>query len=435
MKKILVYDSKDVSKVKKVLEANQLFRNSDKIIKINDKFEFYTNTNDESLIRNLIKDVDIDLSDYETKDVNEKNTAPKLESLIKIILSDNDIILPRALNQYIPKKWSIYQPMILFKSGTFDSPVWRDAIFNHINEDKFYSDLLNFFPLITHIAINKPIIETDVMRRPFNIIPIFGDFGPEPTTQRYENPTCDDFEQAFWCNVIQNGITQIWSPQYTMFSRGNIKEKTRILQSYTNFNKNDNDHDNCVVDLYAGIGYFTLSYLKKGADLLFCWELNPWSIEGLVRGVSKNGYKYRLLKHNEEYSGAQLQKDRSLGVKVIIFEESNEFANERFDKLNMKFNVNHINLGLLPSSTLSWPITGKIIHDVSYNELVTVHIHENVHINAFDEFKLKILQYFIHELKNDFKYEIIHLEKVKTFAPDVWHIVVDLEIRRISKVE
>ena len=80
---------------------------------------------------------------------------------------------------------------------------------------------------ITHIALNKPIIESDIMRRPHNLIPIIGDFGPDISIDnKPPSPTESDFNRAFWCHVIQNGIYQTWAPKYTMFSRGNIKEKT-----------------------------------------------------------------------------------------------------------------------------------------------------------------------------------------------------------------
>ena len=38
-------------------------------------------------------------------------------------------------------------------------------------------------------------------------------------------------------------------------------------------------------DLYAGIGYFAFSYAKAGVGKVLCWEINPWSVDGLRRGA------------------------------------------------------------------------------------------------------------------------------------------------------
>ncbi|KAF8001153.1 hypothetical protein HF325_004942 [Metschnikowia pulcherrima] len=171
--------------------------------------------------------------------------------------------------------------MVLFGTGSFDLEIWTSAFECQINKAHFFKSIAKAFTgKFTHFAINKPIIEDDVMRRPFNLIPLWGDFGPEPTPDLYSNPSESDLRNAFWCNAVQNGIRQTWAPRYTMFSRGNIKEKKRILDSYTSL------HGKTVLDMYAGIGYFTLSYLSNGATV-FCWEINPWSIEGLVRGLQE----------------------------------------------------------------------------------------------------------------------------------------------------
>ncbi|ODV94896.1 hypothetical protein PACTADRAFT_76491 [Pachysolen tannophilus NRRL Y-2460] len=316
----------------------------------------------------------------------------------------NDMINKLILSS--PKRYSIYPPLILFPHDTLDY----------------------------------------IMRRPFNILPLYGDFGPIINEQRLEFPTNEDFTNEFWCSCIQNGIYQTWAPRFTMFSRGNIKEKIRILN---NFNKIEN---NICIDLYAGIGYFTLCYLKKNARQLFCWELNPWSIEGLIRGLKKNGYTYKLIERKDSLTKIDPK------IKVYIFKESNEFAFERFFKLNEKFPISHINLGLLPSSKKSWPISLKIIKFFSNIDSTFIHIHENVESKELNKF-MEITKHELELMCNNnvigdssetsvtqdtsdigdtnvtedmsrIQVDATHLEKIKTFAPDVYHICADFKISK-----
>ncbi|ODV79232.1 uncharacterized protein CANTADRAFT_26226 [Suhomyces tanzawaensis NRRL Y-17324] len=319
--------------------------------------------------------------------------------------------LPSKVNSLmlaVPKKWSLYPPLILFLGEAFSSPQWKEYA-----DDKLYASILRKYPNFTHIALNKPIIKTDVMRRPLNITPLYGDFGPEPTPELYDNPTPVDFKSGFWCGVNQNGIDQNWAPLYTMFSRGNVKEKARVLRDFA-------CKDSVVFDLYCGIGYFSLSYLKNGCKNIFCWELNGWSIEGFRRSVSPH-YSYQIFGPEDEFN-YEIYTQLKDQVRVFIFHESNEHVPRRMATFpDLSIEVTHVNLGLLPSSQGSWDITmgiaKKSLRDVH------VHVHENVHISQFDEFKEKVGQKFG---------PVQWLEKVKTFAPDVWHVVVDVDVKKVN---
>ena len=132
----------------------------------------------------------------------------------------------------------------------------------------------------------------NILRSPVNLTPLYGDFGSTPTPQTISNPTATDFANALWVTARQNGIWQTWAPLYTMFSRGNVREKARILNLPTL--TTGLDTASAAVDLYAGIGYFAFSYrkssqaLEKGIKQVLCWEINPWSVEGLRRGAEMN---------------------------------------------------------------------------------------------------------------------------------------------------
>lgn len=59
-----------------------------------------------------------------------------------------------------------------------------------------------------------------------------------------------------------------------MFSAGNISERHRIAKL--------NCEGQIVVDMFAGIGYFTLPYLVHArAEFLYACEWNPYAVEAL----------------------------------------------------------------------------------------------------------------------------------------------------------
>ena len=403
--KVLIDDPKQVKPIKQYLEDHNWLSKSFKIQKKNDVFHIFTNLNE----------IPSQLSQYNYEnyeqdgDSNTKNktTTPTLASIITEYCYANNIT-----NIEIPKRWSIYPPMILFNT-TNSSNVHStsDTIFNPQHQ-KLWENILNkqksIFGTsdITHIALNKPIIESDIMRRPHNLIPVLGDFGPEMPMDK--KPTESDFNQAFWCHVVQNGIYQTWAPKYTMFSRGNIKEKKRVLDWFKNLDQT------IVFDFYCGIGYFSLSYLKNGGKLL-CWELNPWSIEGFRRSLEKMKINYKIYTSGDKFSINDLNQ-----FDACLFLESNEQITTRvIDQVkDNSLPISHINLGLLPSSKQSWTLANNLINKSTIN--TNVHIHENVHIDDFEKIKTDVKKVFTNG-------KVLHLEKVKTFAPDIWHIVIDIE--------
>lgn len=419
---LCVVDGSLVKQVKTFLTEKDKLDKSQKIRRTDDGFVIST-------LYGSLDEIDVELLENEAirhqlveRSISLDNHVDKIELTVAKHLNTKEISQDQAhvLLSKIPKKYTLYPPLLLINNqDTFESPEW-ETHFKSYSSEEFYTELLQQFPKITHIAINKPIIEQDIMRRPFNISPLFGDFGPEPDNQMFDQPNEKDFQNAFWCTVVQNGIFQSWAPRYTMFSRGNIKEKARIL-GFKNVKGTD------VVDMYAGIGYFTLSYLKLGARV-FCFEINPWSIQGLIKGVEKNGFSYKVVSKDES-----IEWDEN--VQCWIFNESNEFAMERLRQTGKtKFNFSHVNMGLLPSSRQSWNTTLSIIDQYS-NRPTIIHIHENEAIENLPS----LLDTIASELQNldliggspnRLKVAPQHLEKIKTFAPGVWHICADFEISK-----
>ena len=413
MIKLIIRDRTHIKHVKNILEEHKWLNKSKKIDNHQGIFTIYTTL---TLLPAILSGYEY--GEYE-ETPNQEGTGKKtLQFIVEEYCVRNGIDVLE-----FPKRWSLYPPMLLFNSSlTFSSNTNTNTNTNtNLNGDislpselceELLKNQLDLFGTcnITHIAINKPIIESDIMRRPHNIVPLYGDFGPRLPLEDYR-PTAKDFQNAFWCHVVQNGIWQTWAPLYTMFSRGNIKEKKRILDNYKNL------QGTVVMDLYCGIGYFSLSYLRNGAKLL-CWELNPWSVEGFCRAMEHAGYKYRLFQETDTFDIIALNE-----VDACVFLESNEKVLNRLQNVQRhSLRISHINLGLLPTSQPSWPIVNEVVHIYSNTDPL-VHVHENVHVEDFEKLGKKIEANFT-------RGEVIHQEKVKTFAPDVWHVVYDVRVRK-----
>ncbi|CCD25849.2 tRNA(Phe) (4-demethylwyosine(37)-C(7)) aminocarboxypropyltransferase NDAI_0G00730 [Naumovozyma dairenensis CBS 421] len=321
----------------------------------------------------------------------------------------NDNTLIDRLIEHTPYRYSKYPPLLLFNNSTvrsFDHDVWKYNVPDDVR-GQYFHDLLKYLSnndnesTYRYIGINKPIIYDDVMRQPKNIKIVY----PSDSTDE------------IWCQLKQNGIWQVWNPLYTMFSRGNIKEKKRILDTF---------HGSCkdidVVDLYCGIGYFSFSYLFNGARNVFGFDINPWSIKGLQEGLRLNKFG---------------------PTRCHFYNESNEMSIERIQQYRdsecngEKLLIRHINLGLLPSSRQGWPIALKIIDIHSDlervpDQRVTLHIHENVHIDQIedDSFVQDTVIPGLRHLNAKYHYRKVHVEKIKTFAPDIWHVCIDIDVYR-----
>merc|ERR1711971_1301196 len=90
-----------------------------------------------------------------------------------------------------------------------------------------------------------------------------------------------------------------------------------------------------VVDLYAGIGYFTLPYLVHAkAEHLHACEWNPAAVEALRYNLLANGCDSRCTVHEGD--------NRRLSLSSV---------------------ADVVNLGLIPSSEAGWPMAVQVLKD------------------------------------------------------------------------
>ncbi|ORY19010.1 S-adenosyl-L-methionine-dependent methyltransferase, partial [Clohesyomyces aquaticus] len=372
-----------------------------------------------------------------------------------------------SLLSSFPTSYSIYKPMLLLPSHALSSASWSKLL---SCEGLYSRHLTAIWKSLaeavgaTHIAINAGIpteardISTitpdsnggrNILRSPINLTPVYGDFGPRPTPTLLDTPTRTDFDAAFWVSTCQNGIHQVWAPLYTMFSRGNIREKTRLLTLPSVVGVNGDG-----VDLYAGIGYFAFSYKKAGFKKILCWELNPWSVEGLRRGAERNGWTTRIFKSAGVMARSGLERELeewcgevAKDVDFLVFQQSNESAVDLISRLAGSANlgngkdgrgkigrVRHVNCGLLPSSSQSWKTAVRVVDPMVGG---WIHVHENVGVNDIETKEREVvseLQKYLDAwcvergmssaTRRTVRCE--HVERVKTYAPGVLHVVFDI---------
>jgi tRNA wybutosine-synthesizing protein 2 len=349
------------------------------------------------------------------------------------------------LLQSFPKGYSLYHPLVLLPANAFASAAWSRLLLVVNPEQRLglYKGLTAALNS-THLALNAPIPllndgsdtildraeRANVLRTPAKLKPLYGEFG----ARLLNKPDAADFENAFWVSTRQNGIYQTWAPLYTMFSRGNISEKARIL----NWTSLWSSECQCsAVDLYAGIGYFAFSYAAAGVERVFCWELNPWSVEGLKRGAEANRWDVLVVCEGDNNEPQDAHRE-----KIVVFPEDNRNAPKRLQAWRGRVPpVLHINCGLLPTSEDSWQTAVELLDEARGG---WVHVHENIAVKDVELRRDEILTTFrgflseVSSIHGDNAHtepmrvprtvECQHVQRVKSFAPGVAHYVLDIWI-------
>jgi tRNA wybutosine-synthesizing protein 2 len=375
----------------------------------------------------------------------------------------------------LPKRYTIYGPLLLLPFNfTQHTPVWYNLYASLDDGQKIglFAAMAEAFTRagqpVTHIAVNAPIpgsypahgIEVtspvNVMRKPSNLQPLYGEFGPSKLLDATSvMPTIRDFHAAFWVSTQQSqGISQVWAPRWTMFSRGNITEKSRILQGrggscdfpgLTEIQLGHKVDKADIVDMYVGIGYFAFSYLARGVKRVWGWDLNPWSIEGLRRGCKANGWRCLVaeigpngeLRNTTVAEIVKILSEIDEPVRCIAFCGNNKWATsilmsirqilDQSEAGSLMPRIRHINLGLLPTSRQSWQDSLSTIDP----ELGGwIHVHENIEQGRIDARSAAIVEEMrsLHKGRSLSAKDISchHVHEVKTYGPGVIHCVFDI---------
>jgi tRNA wybutosine-synthesizing protein 3 len=139
--------------------------------------------------------------------------------------------------------------------------------------------------------------------------------------------------------------------------------------------------------------------VRGGAELVHACEINHHSITALEWGAKANNVSDRLIIH---------QGDNALTM------------------TKLEGIADRCHLGLLPSSQSAWKLAIACLKEKGG----TLHIHMNVEEEKIEQWidsTIHSLQQYVIELKRNYNVEVLHLEKVKWFAPRVRHVVLDVE--------
>ncbi|NXC56996.1 TYW2 protein, partial [Aleadryas rufinucha] len=247
--------------------------------------------------------------------------------------------------------------------------------------------------------------------------------------------------QDGWVEHVDNGIRYTFDVTKCMFSPGNITEKLRVASLPCS--------GEVLVDLYAGIGYFTLPFLvHAGAAFVHACEWNSHAVEALHRTLVLNGVQDRCHIHAGDSRQLELQDV-----------------------------ADRVNLGLIPSSEEGWPVACRVLKKDTGGVL---HIHHNVESppapappqtpalpaergspeaagsggeaqhppgdgeketlgarlrpewQSWAEATAARIQRLLAELHGrPWRTSVLHIEAVKSYAPHVHHLVLDLECRPV----
>ena len=205
-----------------------------------------------------------------------------------------------------------------------------------------------------------------------------------------------------WVTVRENGLSYSFDITRVMFSSGNVSEKARVAKLPCS--------GEVVVDLYAGIGYYVLPYLvHAGARLVYACEWNEHSLQALEYNLSVN---------------------RLGDGRCVILRGDNRITTANLDPGI----ADRVNLGLLPSSEEGWPIAVRLLNEQGG----WLHVHANLVESGVPQWVERVEQTVADLAGGCGKRWIVccrHLEKVKSYAPHVWHVVADLECRVDSRPE
>ncbi|NXP17125.1 TYW2 protein, partial [Scytalopus superciliaris] len=234
--------------------------------------------------------------------------------------------------------------------------------------------------------------------------------------------------QDGWVEHVDNGIRYTFDVTKCMFSAGNITEKLRVASLPCS--------GEVLVDLYAGIGYFTLPFLvHAGAAFVHACEWNVHAVEALRRALVLNGVQDRCHVHHGDSR-----------------------------QLELRDTADRVNLGLIPSSEEGWPVACRVLKKDTGGVL---HIHHNVETppapvllaeqgspeaqhpvedtgketvgarirpewQRWAEATATRIWGLLEELHGrPWCTSILHVGAVKSYAPHVHHLVLDLECRPV----
>lgn len=265
--------------------------------------------------------------------------------------------LPEHILERLPRKWELLGDVLIVKFPN-ELEVYLQTL------SKIYAEVLGAVTVLR---------ETETIKGPLR----------EPTMEILYGERTETVHK-------ENGVLFKLDAANLIFSSGNIDERERMA-----FISNSNE---TVVDLFAGIGYFTLQIAvhSQPAKIYAC-ELNPIA--------------YQYLQEN-------IQLNKVEGIIEPILGDNRETAPENVaDRVIMGYIKNTHEF--LPKAIKVLKKEGGIIHyhDTCPNELLPAQPLERVQKIASD---------------NDRAVKLLNYKNIKSYAPGISHVVLDVEVKSIK---
>jgi tRNA wybutosine-synthesizing protein 2 len=184
----------------------------------------------------------------------------------------------------------------------------------------------------------------------------------------------------------ENGIRYKMDPQKIMFSSGNMAERRRMA---TISNSRE-----IVVDLFAGIGYFTLPIaVYSKPKKIFACEINPIAYRYLCANV--------VINHVTDIVESLWGDNRKTAPKDC---------------------ADRVILGYLQEPQLFL----KVVLECLRNQSGILHYHEIIPFESIPELPLKRIETVTKKYHRSV--ELLKINEIKSYAPRIHHVVLDVRI-------
>jgi len=184
----------------------------------------------------------------------------------------------------------------------------------------------------------------------------------------------------------ENGIRFKLNPQKVMFSSGNMDERIRMAKI--------SDKKETVIDLFAGIGYFAIPIaVYSKPKKIFACEINPISYEYLCNNISLN--------HVTEIVEPLLGDNKEIAPKNVADRVVMGYIRDTHKFLQIAMNCLKDHTGI-------------------------IHYHDVFPDDVVPKKPFTFIQKAAEQYNSDV--ELMAFKKIKSYAPGVSHVVLDVKI-------